>query len=309
MATELSAAIVGLLKEAFAYGFGSPETYNDTLLNSADEAWAKHEADFTKAAAALAAPPVEQQAAVAKPLTDEDAGLLEQAATMLELQSIDLRGRGHDSEAAGAECSADAVRRLAVTLLRAETATAQWWLARLDQYGNPTLVDGAHSARSGADQAMYLINAMKLADPGARYAVARVDLSEPEPNARGVNHEAVAIINAAQPAPQAGAAERRPSAADIEAWRRKATDLRGCNLSSISRHFVTDAARMLEDAYLSWDAHPTEQPSQDAAWQKIGDEVALILSDPDSELSRGAKRALYWIAARAAQAQGEKGKV
>lgn len=131
-------------------------------------------------------------------LTDEDAGLLEQAAAMLELQGTDLRDRGHDSEAAGAECSADAVRRLAVTLLRAETAPVQWWLARLDQHGNPTLVDGAHGARSGADQAMYLINAMKLACPGERYAVARVELSEPEPNAHGVNHEAVATINASR---------------------------------------------------------------------------------------------------------------
>lgn len=94
----------------------------------------------------------------------------------------------------------------------------------------------------------------------------------------------LAKLPTAQPAPQAGVTERRPSAADREAWRRKATDLRGCNLSSISRHFVTDAARMLEDAYLSWAAHPTEQPSQDAArTSAIEGTIRFMRSDPDRQ--------------------------
>lgn len=72
----------------------------------------------------------------------------------------------------------------------------QYWLASLDVHGNPTLVDGAHSERAGADRAMYLIRHMGLAPPGVRYAVARVELSEPQPSAKGVNQQAVAAVNA-----------------------------------------------------------------------------------------------------------------
>ena len=72
--------------------------------------------------------------------------------------------------------------------------TPQWWLASIDQHGNPTLVDGSHSTREGAERAAYLIAAMKLG-PGKRYAVARVELAEPQPSSKGVNHAAVAEIN------------------------------------------------------------------------------------------------------------------
>ena len=70
----------------------------------------------------------------------------------------------------------------------------QWWLAELDAHGNPTLVDGAHATREGADRAAYLIAAMNLG-PGKRYAVARVELSEPQPSSKGVNPKAVDAIN------------------------------------------------------------------------------------------------------------------
>lgn len=71
----------------------------------------------------------------------------------------------------------------------------QWWLAELDAHGNPRLVDGAHATREGADRAAYLIAAMNLASPGTRYAAARVELSEPQPSSKGVNHAAVDEIN------------------------------------------------------------------------------------------------------------------
>ena len=32
----------------------------------------------------------------------------------------------------------------------------QFWLAEIDQYGNPRLVDGAHATRAGVEQAAYL---------------------------------------------------------------------------------------------------------------------------------------------------------
>jgi hypothetical protein len=71
----------------------------------------------------------------------------------------------------------------------------QYWLAELDQYGNPTLIDGAHSDRQGANKAAYLIMAMKLGKPDRKFAVARVELSECMPSAAGVNLEMVRTIN------------------------------------------------------------------------------------------------------------------
>ncbi len=50
-------------------------------------------------------------------LSDQDAELLEQGASMLEALAGDERSRGNDSASAGADCSAHAVRRLAVALL------------------------------------------------------------------------------------------------------------------------------------------------------------------------------------------------
>ncbi len=56
-------------------------------------------------------------------LSEQDAGLLEQAASMLEGLHNDERNRGNCSTAEGAACSAGAVRRLAVQLLRAVPAS------------------------------------------------------------------------------------------------------------------------------------------------------------------------------------------
>lgn len=78
----------------------------------------------------------------------------------------------------------------------AREANVQWWLADIDQYGNPALTDGAHSDRAGADKAAYLINAMGLGQ-GRKFAVARVELSDPKPSAEDVNHEAIAQNNRA----------------------------------------------------------------------------------------------------------------
>ena len=74
----------------------------------------------------------------------------------------------------------------------------QYWLAELDQYGNPKLIDGAHSDAQGANKAAYLITAMKLGPANRRFAVARVELTECKPSAAGVNLEAVRTINKAK---------------------------------------------------------------------------------------------------------------
>ena len=78
----------------------------------------------------------------------------------------------------------------------APQTAAQWWLAELDQYGNPTLIDGAHGQRAGADQAFYLHSALGLAG-SRKYAVARVELSEPVANGSNVNHDAVGTLRMA----------------------------------------------------------------------------------------------------------------
>lgn len=72
-------------------------------------------------------------APVATDLSEQDAGLLEQGASMLEALANDERNRGNDSSAAGAQCSADAVRRLAVQLLVAPTALAASQLEMNDE--------------------------------------------------------------------------------------------------------------------------------------------------------------------------------
>lgn len=70
----------------------------------------------------------------------------------------------------------------------------QWWLAELDQYGNPKLCDGAHSQRQGAEHALYLINRLGLSR-GRRFAVAEVILTEAKEDPRGANEEALATLN------------------------------------------------------------------------------------------------------------------
>lgn len=72
----------------------------------------------------------------------------------------------------------------------------QYWLARIDRYGNAELVDGAHSEAQGAHRAMYLFQSLGLGK-GESYAVARVELIDAVPDAGGVDEEAIATLNTA----------------------------------------------------------------------------------------------------------------
>jgi hypothetical protein len=85
----------------------------------------------------------------------------------------------------------------------------QYWLARLDQYGNAELVDGAHGTEQGAHRALYLFQALGLGK-GDSYAVARVELIKAVPDAREVNREAINIISSARASgiPVEGGGER-----------------------------------------------------------------------------------------------------
>jgi hypothetical protein len=73
--------------------------------------------------------------------------------------------------------------------------TYQYWLVSLDRYGNPRLIDGAHSDAEGANQAAYLIKSMHLSSENEKFAVAKIELLECVPSDKGVNHEAIRTIN------------------------------------------------------------------------------------------------------------------
>jgi hypothetical protein len=66
----------------------------------------------------------------------------------------------------------------------------QFWLARLDQYGNPTLIDGAHEARSGVEKAMYLFDRLHPSE-GNRYACAEVIITPVDAKQHGANEGAL----------------------------------------------------------------------------------------------------------------------
>ena len=69
----------------------------------------------------------------------------------------------------------------------------QFWLAALDQYGNPKLVDGSHANRAGVEQALYLIRSLGL--EGERtFACAEVVLTPVEAQAHNTNEEAIATL-------------------------------------------------------------------------------------------------------------------
>ena len=81
------------------------------------------------------------------------------------------------------------------------TIGEQWWLAELDPHGNPSLIDGAHSSRDGADQAKYLFDRLGFSGD-RRLVVARVTLSEVKPSSKGVNEEALGALNSIGLRPQ-----------------------------------------------------------------------------------------------------------
>lgn len=70
----------------------------------------------------------------------------------------------------------------------------QWWLAAVDQYGNPRLVDGSHSALAGVEKALYLLNRLGLSR-GTKYMAARIELTDVTPAPHGSNEDALTALN------------------------------------------------------------------------------------------------------------------
>ena len=77
--------------------------------------------------------------------------------------------------------------------------TPQYWLAELDQYGNPELIDGSHETPQACNKAAYLIKALHLGKADRQFAVAKVELSECVPSAEGVNHATIDLLNSHRP--------------------------------------------------------------------------------------------------------------
>ena len=91
----------------------------------------------------------------------------------------------------------------------------QYWLAKLDSYGNPTLLDGAHGAPDGVRKAAFLFKALRIGQLADRHALAKIELFEVKPSAAGVNPEAIEICSQATlvaPTP----ADTSASQADIQ---------------------------------------------------------------------------------------------
>jgi hypothetical protein len=74
------------------------------------------------------------------------------------------------------------------------TPKVQWWLAKLDRYGNPSLCDGAHSGRAGAERAMYLYDRLGLRK-GEQYGICRVEVFPAVAAPHGANEDAIAVLN------------------------------------------------------------------------------------------------------------------
>ena len=71
----------------------------------------------------------------------------------------------------------------------------QFWLAELDKYGNPKLVDGSHSERAGAEEALTLRKRLPmLSTEGKSYAIAEVILSKPTGEHGELNEDALKAL-------------------------------------------------------------------------------------------------------------------
>ncbi|KGG89886.1 hypothetical protein P245_16555 [Comamonas thiooxydans] len=99
-------------------------------------------------------------------LTDQDAALLEQGASMLEGLENDERNRGNCSTAEGAGCSAHAVRRLASALLAHEREIDQC----LHQIQEPAAAEQA-AWHAGLDEGRAQAAPAAVAVPIGQYRV------------------------------------------------------------------------------------------------------------------------------------------
>lgn len=73
----------------------------------------------------------------------------------------------------------------------------QFWLVKLDRHGNPTLSDGPHEDREGAEHALCLYKALScIITEGLTFAIAEITITEPTGETDvPINQESVSILN------------------------------------------------------------------------------------------------------------------
>lgn len=67
----------------------------------------------------------------------------------------------------------------------------QFWLVSIDQHGVPSLQDGPHDSVSAVERALFIIQTMGLCRDVAKWACARVTLTDVEAKSGGVDLEFV----------------------------------------------------------------------------------------------------------------------
>lgn len=66
----------------------------------------------------------------------------------------------------------------------------QFWLAELDRWGNPKLIDGSHDDRAGVERAVYLHQQLGFAKCKT-LACVRCEITPVEASSDGVNQESL----------------------------------------------------------------------------------------------------------------------
>ncbi len=72
--------------------------------------------------------------------------------------------------------------------------TPQFWLAELDQHGNPTLTDGPHADRAGVEKALYIIKRLELTR-GRVFACAEIHLTDVSAQRHNTSERALSTLN------------------------------------------------------------------------------------------------------------------
>lgn len=72
----------------------------------------------------------------------------------------------------------------------------QYWLAELDKHGNSTLIDGPHDDRSGAEEALTLMQKLNcISTDGREFAIGKLVLTPPTGEHGPVNESAIDTLN------------------------------------------------------------------------------------------------------------------
>ena len=71
----------------------------------------------------------------------------------------------------------------------------QYWLAEIDQHGNPSLVDGPHSRPLGVETAMYLFKRLGLVRRGQKFGMAKITITDVEAKSHGAHEGSIEACN------------------------------------------------------------------------------------------------------------------